>query len=382
MPTHFSPDPFSANDAPSCALTGRMPLAIFRAALAIGIVVSFSLTSARATPPLGSVIQEVLPKIVKIYGAGGFRGLEAYQTGILISPEGHVLTVYSYVLDADYITCTLDDGQKFEAKLIGADPRLEAAILKIEGKDLPYFDPAKSPVVAEGARTLAFSNLYGVAVGEEPVSVQHGIVSARSSLEARRGVFETLYNGPVYVVDAMTNNPGAAGGALTNLRGELLGMLGKELRNSRNNTWLNYAIPMAELTDAIDRIRAGKAPPVGNDSPDQKVATPVTLQAMGIVMVPNVLERTPPFVDTVRTNSPAERAGVKPDDLILFVDEQLIQSVNSLTTLLERIDIDSRIKLTVMRGNELVDLPPMELPRPEPMPMTEGTSLQQSSNKQ
>jgi len=338
---------------------------VWLAAVAVVLAVPIA---AWANAPLASVIHEVQAKVVKIYGAGGFRGLEPYQSGFLISPEGHVLTAHSYVLDADYITCTLDDGQKFEAKLLGVDPRLEVAVLKIEAKDLPYFDLSTAAVAMEGTRTLAFSNLYGVAFGEEAVSVQHGIVSASTALEARRGVFETLYTGPVYVVDAMTNNPGAAGGALTNMRGEILGMLGKELRNARNNTWLNYAIPIAELSASIEQIRAGKAPPVANDRPDQKLPNPLTLQGLGIVMVPNILERTPPFVDRVRPNSPAAKAGVKPDDIIMFVDEQLIQSINTLQTVLERIAIDERIRLTLMRDKELVELtlevPPLEQAQP------------------
>jgi serine protease Do len=298
----------------------------------------------------------VQPKCVKIYGAGGFRGLEAYQSGFLISAEGHVLTAHSYVLDADYITCTLDDGQKFEAKFIGADPRLEVAVLKIDGKDLPHFDLAKAASASEGTAVLAFSNLFGVAVGDEPVSVLHGVVAAITSLDARRGVFQTMYNGPVLVVDAMTNNPGAAGGALTNTRGELLGMLGKELRNARNNTWLNYAIPIPELTETIDRIRSGKAPPVGNDRPEKPLTNPLTLEALGVVMVPAVLERTPPFVDKVRTGSPAARAGIAADDIVLFVDEQLIQSSQSFVKVLERVEINEPLRLTVMRKTTIVDV--------------------------
>ena len=79
------------------------------------------------------------PKIVKIYGAGGFRGMEAYQSGMLISPEGHILTVFSHVLDTDYITAVLADGRRFEAKLLGADPRLEVAVLKIDAAGLALF---------------------------------------------------------------------------------------------------------------------------------------------------------------------------------------------------------------------------------------------------
>ena len=82
--------------------------------------------------------------MVKIYGAGGLRDMEAYQSGILISPEGHILTVFSHVLDTDYITAVLADGRKFEAKLLGADPRLEVAVLKIDAAGLPCFDLAKA----------------------------------------------------------------------------------------------------------------------------------------------------------------------------------------------------------------------------------------------
>jgi serine protease Do len=325
-------------------------------ALAIGLGIALEASSVDASAGLSATIAEVQPKCVKIYGAGGFRGLEAYQSGFLISAEGHVLTAHSYVLDADYITCTLDDGQKFEAKFIGADPRLEVAVLKIDGKDLPHFDLAKAASASEGTAVLAFSNLFGVAVGDEPVSVLHGVVAAITSLDARRGVFQTMYNGPVLVVDAMTNNPGAAGGALTNTRGELLGMLGKELRNARNNTWLNYAIPIPELTETIDRIRSGKAPPVGNDRPEKPLTNPLTLEALGVVMVPAVLERTPPFVDKVRTGSPAARAGIAADDIVLFVDEQLIQSSQSFVKVLERVEINEPLRLTVMRKTTIVDV--------------------------
>jgi S1-C subfamily serine protease len=339
-----------------------------KAWLVAAVLALHSIASAgavRADPSLAAIFRDVQPKIVKIYGAGGFRGLEAYQSGFLVSADGHILTAHSYVLDADYITCTLDDGQKFEAKLLGADPRLEIAVLKIEAKNLPFFDLSKAAAAVEGTRALAFSNLFGIAVGEEPASVQRGVVAAVTALEARRGAFQTLYTGRVYVVDAMTNNPGAAGGALTNMQGELLGMLGKELRNARNNTWLNYAIPISELTASVELIRAGKSPPVPDESPDGKLPNSMTLEALGIVTMPNILPRTPPFVDKVRAGSPAAEGGVQPDDIILFVDEHLIQSVAALHTALGRIAIDDRIRLTLERDRKLVEVM-LEVPNEEP----------------
>ena len=206
------------------------------------------------------VARQVQPKVVKLYGSGGLRGLESYQSGLLISDDGYVLTVLSYVLDADEVTVVLDDGRRFSAKHVAADPLTEIAVLKFDaGKDvLPYFDLSKAATAEPGMRVLALSNLFGIATGDEPVSVLHGVVSAVAPLDARRGAFATNFRGDVYVVDAAANNPGAAGGVLTDSQGRLLGMLGKELRSNLTGTWLNYAI--AGRGDRADRRRYPRRP--------------------------------------------------------------------------------------------------------------------------
>ena len=307
------------------------------------------------------VIDAIQPKVVKLYGAGGFRGLEAWQSGFLISPDGYILTVWSYVLDTESVLVHLKDGRRLNATLVGADPRLEVAVLKITEKveGLDHFDLDQAGTADGGTRVLAFSNLYNVATREEPVSVQHGIVSVVTRLEARRGVFQTPYRGMVYILDAVTNNAGAAGGALTDTRGKLLGMLGKELKNDRSNTWLNYAIPIVELAEVVPKIISGEfIPPdeiTGGGREDKKVDDPLRLEMLGVYLVPDVLERTPPFVDSVMPNTPAAQAGMMPDDLILFLNgEILIQSCKALREELEYIDRDEMIKLTVIRDQELL----------------------------
>jgi serine protease Do len=309
----------------------------------------------RAATSFAATIDADQPKMVKIYGAGGVRGLEPYQSGFLISDKGHILTVWSYVLDTDYIGVTLNDGRKFEAKLVGADPRLELAVLKIEATELEHFDLATSATAEAGTRVLAFSNLFGVATGDEPDSVQHGVIAVKTRLDARRGVFETPYHGPVYVLDAMTNNPGAAGGALTNQQGDLLAMLGKELRSAANNIWLNYAIPIDQLGASVDQILAGKFRP-GEDKPEAKPEQAVDLGALGLVLVPDVLERTPPYVDLVRAGSPADAAGVKADDLIVFLGDNLVHSCKGFREDVARIERDSPLRLVLMRGQELLEV--------------------------
>lgn len=302
---------------------------------------------------LAPVVTQVNPKLVKIYGAGGLRGMEAYQSGLLISADGHLLTAFSYVLDSDEITAVLYDGRHLKAKLLGADPRLEVAVMKIDAAGLPAFDLAAAVEAGPGTPVLAFSNLFGAATGNEPASVQHGVISIRTALDARRGAFETPYRGPVYVLDVVTNNPGAAGGALTTADGKLLGMLGKELRNAMNNTWLNYALPVTEIRKSVDEIRAGRFVASREESNRKKPARPMNLTLLGLAVVPEVGPRTPPYVDALRPGSPAARAGLAPDDLIVLVGDRLIQNCRSLYGELEWIDFEDPVKLSVLRGDEL-----------------------------
>ncbi len=305
---------------------------------------------------VAGTIDRVQPRLAKIYGAGGFRGLEPYQSGMLISPDGHILTTFSYVLDTDDISVTLADGRRFDAQLLGADPRLEVAVLKIEATDLDCFELAGAVEVEAGARILAISNLFGVAIGDEPASVQHGVVAVKTTLQARRGTFETLYEGPVYVLDVVTNNPGAAGGALLTRHGELIGMLGKELRNAMNNTWLNHAIPIGELRESVQAIRDGTFNAQRTEPVVRKPERALQLDMLGLMLVPDVLQRTPPYIDNVRPGSTAAEAGLRPDDLVLLLNDRLIRSCKSLREELEFIDFEDQIKLTVLRGQELLEV--------------------------
>ena len=302
-----------------------------------------------------AAIAKVQPKIVKIHGAAGFQGLEAYQTGLIISAEGHILTAWSHVLDTDDIRATLASGQRFSAKLLGADPRLDLAVLKIDAENLPTFSLQETLETEAGTPILAFSNLFGVATGNEEASVQRGTIAVRTHLDARRGTFETPYHGPVYVLDVVTSNPGSAGGALTTRDGRLLGMLGKELRNAANNTWLNYAIPTAELRESVDAIRSGKFVVRREKSAVRRPVHALNLASLGIILVPDVVPRTPPYIDTIQPQSPAAKAGLRPDDLIMLLNDQLVQSCKGLQAGLGLIDRGDQMKLTVLRGRDVLE---------------------------
>lgn len=300
-------------------------------------------------------IAAVCPKVVKIFGAGGGRNLHAYGTGFLVSPQGHIVTIWSHILDGDVVTVVLDDGRRFPGKLLGAEPPLDMAVLKIEGENLPHFDLADVGTAGPGTRVLAFSNAFKVATGDEPVTVMHGVIAARTTLAARRGTFESPYNGPVYVVDAVTNNSGAAGGVLTTWDGKLLGMIGKELRNSQTNTWLNYVMPLTELKSTIEQIVTGdfSKKPVTDDS-DETSPRRYDPRDFGIVTIPDVLPRTPAYIDRVLPGSQAEQAGLQSNDLILFSGDTLIQSCRLLKEDFGRREANDVIKLVVRRGDTLI----------------------------
>jgi S1-C subfamily serine protease len=325
----------------------RPPWAAFAVILAIAI-------SARCAS--ASTVEAVIsaePKMVKVYGAGGVRGLEAYQSGFLISADGHVLTAWSYVLDTDTVIVTLHDGRRFDAKLIGADPRVEIAVLKIDARPSEHFVLSDAVTLQPGDRILAFSNLYGIATGDEATSVLHGSVSATTHLAARRGVFKTPYEGPVYILDAVTNNSGAAGGALTDHRGRIAGVLGKELRSIETNAWLNYAVPVSEIRDSVRSIIDGITIESNADSADP-VERPWRLRDIGLRLVPNVMTVTPPYVESVVAGSAADTAGLQSDDLIMYLNKTLVRSRDDLEKQLALIERDNALSLAILRDQKLI----------------------------
>ncbi len=312
-------------------------------------------------------IAAVQTKVVKIFGAGGVKNLEAHGTGFLVSKEGHIATVWSHVLDADLVGVVLSDGRRFTARVLGAEPPLALAVLKLnatDGAEFSFFDVNESVSVGTGTRVLGFSNMFNVAAGDEPVSVIHGVVAARTKLEVRRGVFESPYSGPVYVVDAVTNNSGAAGGVLTTRDGRLIAMIGQELRNAKSNTWVNYAIPLTELREPIQQIISGKFESKRPSPDDDVAAKPRRYKPLdfGFLLVPDVVERTPAFIDSIRENSPAAKAGIKSDDLVLFANDELTQTCRVFFDLIGRLEPGDTLRLVLRRGNELINV---ELPVPK-----------------
>lgn len=302
---------------------------------------------------------------VKIYGVGGLRQLEAYQSGVLVSAEGHIATVASLVLDEDTVTVLLATGQRLEASVVGVDPILDVAVLKLETEedDYPYFDLSAEQMPYEGMRVLAYSNLYNVATGDEPVSVLHGVLSVIAPLEARRGAFSSRYRGDVYIVDAATNNPGAPGGVLLDTSGKPLGMLGKELKSELTGSWLNFALPWDRVSQSVNRILSGDLGSAIVET-DRLPENPATFAGLGFRLVPSVVVRTPPYIDSVLPGSPATSAGLMPDDLVIALAGMRTGTYIDAEKALMQVPNDQPVRLTVLRGNMLVEVELIPIPMP------------------
>lgn len=323
----------------------------FCKALATASLLGLALAAGRAQETAAGVADQTNRKVVKLFGSGGYQGLSAFGTGVLVSADGYILTVASPLLLTPELRVHLSDGRRCPAKVVVMEPELDAALIKIDQvEDLPYFDVATAARAAPakaGEAVLAFGNEFQIATRDEPVSVQHGVVAAYSRLHGRRGIFEAPYSGYVYVVDAITNNPGAAGGALTTRKGELLGIIGKELRNTLTDTWVNYAVPIRVLADFVEKGKRGEYKPVVRSQP-----LGARSGYHGIVLVPNVVERTPPFVEEVLPGSPAAKAGLRPDDLIVYLDGQQIVSVKAFRDLIDKAAPGTAVRLEIRRADK------------------------------
>ena len=331
-----------------------------------------TLTTLHAQDPVTNTAVAVNKKMVKLFGIGGFKSLPSYGTGILISEKGHILTVNNHIiLNTSGILVHLYDGRQFQAKVLVREPELDVALLKIDEEVdfLPYFDfkkEAERPMAENGDWILAFSNQFKIALRDEPMSVQRGVIATVADLRGRRGVFDAPYSGEVYFTDAIACNPGAAGGIITNRKGQLLGILGRELKDTRTDTWINYAVPIQALVEVQREDKLGKvvSEKVTMASFVEKAMAGKYVQSEkkkredkgafhGIILVVNAVSSTPPYVEEVMPGSPAAKADLRPDDLILYVQGESVPTIKTFREALKQYGPNDEVTLQFQRGNRL-----------------------------
>jgi serine protease Do len=309
-----------------------------------------------AADPL--TLERAAQRVVKLYGAGGLGRAHGYGTGIFVSPKGHILTVLGSMLEAAEVRAVLWDGRRMPARLLAAHPQRSIAVLKIEVEDVPFFDLSGAKV-EPGEIVYALSNQFNIAAGPEVDSVQRGAVAAVATLD------ESV--GRVLILDATACNPGAAGGAVVDSAGRLLAVLNKEYRDPATRTWVHTAVFASDLSVFARAVIDGKLAPessVETVPSDAGTGRAKPLDLRGLILLPDVLDQTPAFIDGTERDSPAAKAGLRGDDLILYVGTKLVQSVVDFHKAAAALPADKPWTLVVLRGEAMrtIELPPRAAP--------------------
>ena len=295
--------------------------------------------------PFRRAIAIAQKRCVKLYGGGAGRE-HGYATGLLVSPDGLILTAQGMYLAEGRVRVILPDGSRHEADLVRRSERLQAALLRVDAATPDYFPLAAASPVEPGDWAVAVSNTYNVAGPMEPLAVNVGIVSLRAELEARHRALDVPYEGEVLLVDAITSNPGAPGGALVTADGRLAGMLGKLFRSSSTNTRINYAVPVELLRDFV------AAEPDGGGEPEATAGPPY----LGIRLFTLSGKRAPAYVDSVVAASPAAAAGVRKDDLLLAIGREAVRTCEEYAEALKALAPGRPVTLLVKRGQQVLAL--------------------------
>ncbi len=285
-------------------------------------------------------------RTVKVYGAS-IGLVTGFGTGIIVSDDGRILTSLGVHLTAQRIRVGLPDGTLHEAKLERRAEALQVALLKIDAATPEYFQLSEKPVAQKGDWVLAVSNAFKVADGPEPLSVNLGVVSLRTRLEARRGAQDVDYEGDVLLIDAITSNPGAAGGAVVTQDGKLAGMIGKILEGKTTNTRLNYAVP----SDFLFRFLSGES-----FEPARTTVAAAGKAVLGIRLFKLGGIRSPAYVDRVESGSPAAEAKIQSDDLIVTVAGNSIRDIRDYDAVVKTLRPNEEITIVIKRGNKLMQI--------------------------
>lgn len=303
---------------------------------------------------LDKAVKYAQPRTVKIFGASVGR-VQGYGTGILVSGEGEIITADGVYLNGYSTRVTLGDGRTFPARVVRRDPNLHLALLKIDAKTPEFFQLDEKPLARKGDWVIAVSNAFKVAERAEPLSVTLGILSLDTRLTARRREDEVIYDGELYLIDCITSNPGAAGGAVVTADGKLVGMIGKLIESKETNTRMNYAVPAPRLADFL----AGKISRPTTDTTKKPDGKPGDI---GLTLFSLGGRNSPAFVDRVRRGGPAYKAGIRSDDLIVSLDGQTVKNRTDCRKILDGLIAGQKTVVVVKRRNQLkrIELVPVE----------------------
>ena len=273
-------------------------------------------------------------------------------SGFIVTPDGYILTNAHVVADADQVTVKMNDRREYTAKVIGIDQATDVAVIKIDAKNLPTVRAGDPSKLRPGEWVLAIGSPFGF-----ENSATAGIVSATS----RSLPSEGASNYVPFIQTDVAVNPGNSGGPLFNLQGEVVGINSQIFSRTGGYMGLSFAIPIDVAMEVRDQlIKTGHVTRgrigVSIQNVDGQLA-----ESFGLDRPRGAL------VSTVVKDGPSEKAGVRPGDVILAVNDRPVEVSSELPTVIARVKPGTNVALTVLRDGkeQKLNVKVDQLPEPE-----------------
>ncbi len=275
------------------------------------------------------------PYLRRYYGIRPRHHVEtSLGSGVIMTPNGLILTNNHVIEDADAIKVILSDGKRFDARVLGADSEVDIAVLKVEADDLPAIPIAHSADVKVGDVALAIGNPFGV--GQ---TVTMGIISATGRNHVGISTFENFIQ-----TDAAIN-PGNSGGALVDADGNLIGINTAIYSKSGGYQGIGFSIPsdlaLGVMKQILEhgRVIRGWLGVSGQD------VTAAVAKAYGLKTTRGIM------ISAVLRGGPADLAGIRPGDVILRIDGHKLRNSYDVLNIVSARRPGDKVRIEGLRGN-------------------------------
>lgn len=270
-------------------------------------------------------------------------------SGVVVSPEGYILTNNHVIETADEIEIALADGRKAEAKVVGTDPETDLAVVKINLENLPAITLGHVEQAKVGDVVLAIGNPFGV--GQ---TVTMGIISALGRNHLGINTFENFIQ-----TDAAIN-PGNSGGALIDANGNLLGINTAIYSRSGGSLGIGFAIPVTTVKTVMDSIISTGQVVRGWIGVEPQDITPELAESFGLT------RKSGAIIAGVLKGGPADKAGIRPGDILVAVEGKPISDTTDMLNLIAQLTPGNKAKMTVMRKSQESTIDVLVGKRPRP----------------
>ena len=269
-------------------------------------------------------------------------------SGVIVSPQGYILTNNHVVEAADEIEVVLSDGKKLLARVVGADPETDLAVLRVEAKELPAITFGSVESLRVGDHVLAIGNPFGLAQ-----TVTSGIVSALGRSGLGINTFEN------FIQTDATINPGNSGGALVDAKGSLVGINTAIYSRTGGSMGIGFAIPVSTAKTVMEQIIRSGAVTRGWIGVEAQEMTPALAESFKLPDARGAV------IAGVLKNGPADRGGMKPGDVLVEIEGQPVDG-RSLLNLVAALEPGKPAKMKVRRQGQEVELSVTVGRRPKP----------------